>query len=65
MQKSMTTAARLAISRAFFARFARRGIHCAVIIAFCFASAIGTNDFIRVYFHQLVKTFSAIFAFVL
>jgi hypothetical protein len=63
--QSLATAASFAISRAFLARLARRGIHFARIIALRFAAAIGTKHFIRVHTYQFFKTLSASFAFVL
>ena len=62
---STTTAARLAISRTFFASFARRWIHSAWIITLRFAATIRANNFVRIYFHQFFKTFLALRAFIL
>ena len=59
------SAAGLAISRTFFTRLPRGRIHGTRIIPFRRPAAVRTRHFIRVYFHQLVKAFSAIFAFVL
>ena len=61
----MATAAGLAIARAFFARLTGGRIHGARVVAFRLPAAVGANHFIRVYFYQLVKAFSAVFAFVL
>ena len=60
-----TSPAGLAISRTFLTRLPRRSIHCACIITFRFSTAIRTNYFIRVHFHQFIKPLSALFAFVL
>ena len=59
------TATRLAIARAFLARFARGRIHGTRVIAFCLPSAIGTRHFIRVHFYQFFKLLSALCAFIL
>ena len=62
---STATATRLAIARAFLARFARGRIHGTRVIAFCLPSAIGTRHFIRVHFYQFFKLLSALCAFIL
>ena len=59
------TATRFAIARAFFALFTRRRVHVARIIALGFPTAVGARHFVRVYAHQLVKSFTAGLAFVL
>ena len=61
----LTTAASFTIPRAFLARFPRRGVHLTRIITLGLAAAIGANDRVRVYAHELVKFLSALFAFVL
>ena len=61
----MAAAARFAVSTAFFACLARRGIHFARIIALGLAAAIGAKHFIRLDLYQLVKFLAARFAFVL
>ena len=61
----MAAATGLAIARAFLARFSRGRIHGTRVVAFRVPSTVGTNHLIRVYLHQLVKAFSAVFAFVL
>ena len=61
----MATAAGFAISRTFFARFSRRGIHFPRIIALRFAATVGAVHFIGIYAHKLVEFLAAVFAFVL
>ena len=64
-KKLFTSAARFAVSRAFFTARSRRRIHRPRIIPFGFPTAIGTNHRIGIAFHKLVKTLAATFAFVL
>ena len=61
----MAAATGLAVARAFLAGFARGRIHGTRVVAFRLPTTIGTDHLIRVYLHQLVKAFSAVFAFVL
>ena len=61
----MTAATGLAIARAFLARLTGGRIHGTRVVAFCLPATVGANHLIRVYFYQLVKAFSAVFAFVL
>ena len=60
----MTTAAGFAVTRTFFRRFARRGIHASAVILFGFFSALRTFYAFVVFFNVFLEHVSAIFTFV-
>ena len=64
-KKSMTAAAGGAMPRAGRGSFPGRRIHGTCIIPFRLAAAIGTDNFVRIYFDELFELLSAFFALVL
>ena len=64
-KKSMTAAAGGAMPRTGRGSFSGRRIHGTRIIPFRLAAAIGTDNFVRIYFDELFELLSAFFALVL